>query len=121
MSDTETSEDPIFSLVFDSFGQAITSQRPLNKDIAIPNNPIAPMPMMTNPIGTLPVPEKLSSDGRVGITRGGGAVKVGKCVGGISITNWAANVGSTVGVVRGVGVGGGSTTGTDPESSTYGE
>ena len=58
---------------------------------------------------------------KVGMARGGGGVKVGKRVAGISTTNCAARVGSMVGVVLGVGVGGGSTMGTFPFTSTKGE
>ena len=57
----------------------------------------------------------------VGMISGEGAVYVGKRVAGISRINWAASVGSTVGVVRGVGVGGGSTMGMLPLTSTSGE
>ena len=52
---------------------------------------------------------------------GGGAVYVGKRVGGISTRNCAARVGSMVGVICGVGVGGGSITGSDPRTSTRSE
>jgi hypothetical protein len=95
--------------------------RPRRSEITIPNKPIIPIPMMTNPVGTLPVPEKDCSGGKVGTVKGEGGVKVGKCVGGISTMNCAARVGSTVGVVRGVGVGGGSTTLNEPVTSTRGE
>src|SRR4030067_2537683 len=75
---------------------------------------------MTRPIGTLSVAGITSSAEKVGIDSGGGGVNVGKCVGGISTINCAARVGSIVGVVRGVGVGGGSTIGSDPLTSTRG-
>jgi hypothetical protein len=42
------------------------------------------------------------------MAKGGGGVKVGIRVGGISTMNLAARVGSIVGVTLGVGVGGGS-------------
>ena len=58
---------------------------------------------------------------KVGITNGGGDVKVGNRVGGISMINWAAKTGSIVGVVLGVGVGGGSTIGMLPLTVTKGE
>ena len=45
---------------------------------------------------------------------GGGWVKVGSRVGPTSMMNWAARVGSIVGVTRGVGVGGGTITGSSP-------
>ena len=46
---------------------------------------------------------------------------MGNRVGGNSIMNCAAKVGSIVGVVRGVGVGGGSTMGMLPSTITSGE
>ena len=79
------------------------------------------MPIITTPIGMPAVTAGTSSAVKVGITSGGGAVYVGNRVGGISRINWAARVGSTVGVVRGVGVGGGSTIGILPRTSTKGE
>ena len=77
--------------------------------------------MMIKPIGIFPVPVDCCSAGNVGMTNSGGGVKVGNRVAGISMINWAANVGSIVGVVLGVGVGGGSTKGGDPSSFTNGE
>ena len=75
---------------------------------------------MTRPVGTPPVPDDVSSGEKVGKIKGGGAVNVGNRVGGISTINWAASVGSTVGVVLGVGVGGGSITRKEPDTSTNG-
>ena len=95
--------------------------RPRKKEISKPKNPITPKPTITNPNGTLPAAPGNVSGGNVGIASGPGGVNVGKRVGGISTINWAARVGSTVGVVRGVGVGGGSTTGTLPTKVTSGE
>jgi len=61
-------------------------------------------------------------DWKVGICRGGGGVKVGSLVGADVTINWAARVGLIVGVYNGVGVGGGSTTGSWPgDTSTNGE
>ncbi len=74
--------------------------------------------MMTNPIGTRPLTMAPVFSVNVGITMGGGAVKVGKRVGGTSIRNCAARVGLMVAVTFGVGVGGGSIIGTVPLSST---
>ena len=51
---------------------------------------------------------------------GGGGVKVGFLVGGISDINCDARVGSIVGVVSGVGVGGFGTIGSSPVTRTYG-
>jgi hypothetical protein len=89
-------------------------------EITAPNKPTTPIPIITRPDGTPPVPEEVSSGINVGKINGGGAVNVGKRVGGISTINWAARVGSTVGVVRGVGVGGGSITCNEPDTSTRG-
>jgi len=50
----------------------------------------------------------------VGKTRGAGDVKVGNLVGVDTILNSAIRVGSIVGVILGVGVGGGSTIGKEP-------
>ena len=87
----------------------------------IPKTPKTAIPITTTPIGMPAVTAGTSSAVKVGITRGGGAVYVGNRVGGISNINWAASVGSIVGVVRGVGVGGGSTIGILPKTSTSGE
>ena len=82
------------------------------------------MPTMANPKITTPIgiPEcPLCSSVKVGISRGGGGVKVGSRVGVPGSAKAAARVGSMVGVVRGVGVGGGSTMGRKPgESETRG-
>lgn len=94
---------------------------PRRNEISSPNRPITPIPTMTKPMGTRVALPASPEDGVECSTSGPGGVKVGKRVGGISMMNWAARVGSTVGVVRGVGVGGGSTTGTLPTSSTNGE
>ena len=77
--------------------------------------------MITIPIGTPPGTGSGTALSNVGRIRGGGGVNVGKRVGGNSRINWAANVGSIVGVVRGVGVGGGSTIDTLPLTDTSGE
>jgi predicted Rossmann-fold nucleotide-binding protein len=77
--------------------------------------------MITIPIGIPPGTDWGASFSKVGITKGGGGVKVGNLVGGNSMMNCAARVGSMVGVVRGVGVGGGSTIGMLPEIDTSGE
>ncbi len=77
--------------------------------------------MIMIPIGIPPGTDTGTSLSNVARIMGGGGVKVGKRVGGNSTRNWAANVGSIVGVVRGVGVGGGSTIGTLPLIFTSGE
>lgn len=77
--------------------------------------------MITIPIGIPPGTACGGSFSKVGITKGGGGVKVGNLVGGNSTINCAASVGSIVGVVRGVGVGGGSTIGILPSTITSGE
>src|SRR3972149_7170489 len=92
-----------------------------SNEMTVPKNPITAKPMITNPIGTLPAPRGVASTTNVGITRGGGEVKVGNRVGGTSTINCAARVGSIVAVVRGVGVGGGSTIGIFPSTDTRGE
>ena len=51
----------------------------------------------------------------VGMANSGGGVNVGKRVGGTSTMNFAAKVGSIVGVTLSVGVGGGSTMGKSAE------
>ena len=79
-------------------------------EINAPNNPIKPKPKITNPIGTRLVLLADSST-KVGIAKGAGGVKVGKRVGVSGMMNAAARVGSIVGVTKGVGVGGASTTG----------
>jgi hypothetical protein len=76
-----------------------------------PKNPTTAIPIMINPIGTLKVTWSGDPAVKVGMINGGGGVKVGKRVGAILITNCDAKVGSTVGVPRGVGVGGGWTRG----------
>ena len=73
-------------------------------------------PDITNPIGSPPDPVKNCSSGNVGMASCGGGVKVGILVGGNSTTNCEAKVGSIVGVTRGVGVGGASTTGSSPKT-----
>ena len=102
------------------FLSGVCLYRPRNNEMTIPNKPITPIPIMTIPIGTRPVSVMDWSGEIVGITNGGGGVNVGKCVGGISTINCAARVGSMVGVVFGVGVGGGSTIGTVPDKVTSG-
>ena len=57
-------------------------------------------------------------EAKAGVLIAEGGVNVGRRVGGKSMMNWAASVGLTVGVVRGVGSGGGSTMGTSPERVT---
>ena len=99
----------------------VPAHLPRRNVIRSPNRPITPIPTMTRPMGTRVALPDSPEDGVAGSTKGPGGVKVGNRVGGISMMNCAARVGSTVGVVRGVGVGGGSTTGTLPTSSTRGE
>ena len=70
--------------------------------------------MIIIPIGIPPWVVLGEAASNVGITIGGGGVKVGMRVGGISKINCAASVGSIVGVTRGVGVGGGATMGSSP-------
>jgi hypothetical protein len=94
---------------------------PLKNEIKTPKKPRTAIPITTIPIGTALGPILGAWTSKVGIVNGGGGVKVGKRVGGNTKINWAANVGSTVGVVRGVGVGGGSTIGIPPETVTNGE
>jgi hypothetical protein len=94
---------------------------PLRNEISVPNTPKTAIPIITIPIGIPPGTAWGGSFSKVGITRGGGGVKVGNLVGGKSIMNCAAKVGSIVGVVRGVGVGGGSTIGMLPLIETNGE
>ena len=76
------------------------------------------MPIMIKPIGTRLGVVIGACDGKVGIETGGGSVKVGKRVGGTSTRNSAARVGSIVAVTNGVEVGGGSSTGKNPLTST---
>ena len=65
-------------------------------------------------IGGNPVPLPTISGSKVGCPTGGAGVKVGRRVATTaSRLNCAASVGSTVGVIRGVGVGGGLTMATD--------
>ena len=75
---------------------------------------------MINPLGKPPVPLVTEELSYVGIIKGGGGVYVGFLVGGISEINWDARVGSIVGVVSGVGVGGLGTIGSSPVKRTYG-
>lgn len=107
---TETGEKPVLLFAY----------RPLSREISNPNTPITAIPEMRSPIGILPVLPGRFVTWKVGMTKGPGGVKVGKRVGGISMINWAARVGSIVGVVSGVGVGGGSTTRTLPSRVTSG-
>ncbi len=83
-------------------------------DIIKPNRPTIAMPPIIKPVGTPADPMPVVEVVYVGITNGGGAVYVGRRVGWISTTNCEARVGSMVGVTRGVGVGGGATTGNVP-------
>ena len=85
--------------------------------------PITPNSVMKMPMGGREA--KLDSGlslVKVGMTNGGGAVKVGNRVAGISNTNWAARVGSMVAVTAGEGVGGGATIGNEvpPDTVTKG-
>ena len=80
-------------------------------EIKAPIIPTIPKNEMIRPIGSVLDESTGGSLVYVGITSGGGAVKVGRRVGAASTTNWAARVGSMVGVIMGVGVGGGSTKG----------
>ena len=73
---------------------------------------------MTKPIGKLPVAKPSVGDSNVGMISGGGAVKVGNLVAGISSMNSAAKVAFTVEVMRGVGNGGGSIIGNSPARIT---
>ncbi len=85
----------------------------------VTKTPMNAIPKMTRPIGTLPPP--LPAGVKVGMTSGGGGVKVGRRVGVVGMENAAARVGSIVGVVRGVAVGGGSMIGKKPgERATNG-
>jgi hypothetical protein len=108
----------------DLYQQAINSYKPapvpLKRDITKPNNPTTLKAMMAS-IGGNPVPFPTISGSNVACTTGGAAVKVGKRVATTELRlNCAARVGSTVGVTRGVGVGGGSTMGKRlcPDSNT---
>ena len=73
-----------------------------------------PTIVMTSPMGKFAVDKPCPGVSKVGMIKGGGAVKVGILVAGISSINSAAKVGSIVFVIRGVGSGGGSIIGNSP-------
>jgi hypothetical protein len=85
-------------------------------EIRAPIPPISAKPKITKPIGIFPAAEFWLTSSNSGITNSGAGVKVGSRVGVDGTTNAAASVGSIVGVVCGVGVGGGSIIGRNPTS-----
>jgi len=88
----------------------------LKKEIADPNNPMNARPKIINPIGILG--NELSLVSYVGMTKGGGGVKVGSWVGFPVAANAAIKVGSITCVILGVAVGGGSMIGRYPGERT---
>jgi hypothetical protein len=88
----------------------------LKYEINAPITPIKAKPNITKPIGILPADDVWLSSTKFGMTNSGAGVKVGSLVGVEGIIKAAARVGSIVGVVCGVGVGGGSTIGKKPIS-----
>ena len=87
---------------------------PRNTEITNPKIPTIIRPRMSR-IGGKPPWLAPSEGAKVGATTGGAGVNVGGRVGVIGFRlNCAARVGSIVAVTRGVGVGGGSTTGSPP-------
>jgi len=89
-----------------------SSYLPRRKEMKAPKRPMNAKPRIINPIGT-PEPV-LAAAVKVGISRGAGGVKVGSRVGVNGTWNAATMVGSIVGVVGGVAVGGGSMIGRNP-------
>ncbi len=77
---------------------------PRIKVIKAPKDPIIIKPTINKPAGEFD-PDEVDWV-KVGIFKGGGDVKVGKCVGSSCTPKAATYVGSSVGVVRGVEVGG---------------
>jgi hypothetical protein len=66
---------------------AVKVYLPDKKEINVPNKPSAAIPIIRRPMGTFPVVAMGASAGNVGNTSGGGSVKVGSRVGGISTKN----------------------------------
>lgn len=88
----------------------------LKKEIAAPNNPMKARPKITKPIGIFG--NELILVSYVGMTKGGGGVKVGSWVGFPVAAKAAIKVGSMTCVTLGVDVGGGSIIGRYPGEST---
>jgi hypothetical protein len=88
-------------------------------EITIPNNPMMPKPMMTNPKGKWGE-VSTGETGKVGMTSGAGGVNVGKRVSVGLRLKVAMMAGSIVETTMGVNVGGGSVIGGEPVKVTYG-